>query len=88
LTLGFGRLGENVENNGDTLDPEVSAAFAEEIAKVTDSLSKVNQQLVELVKIDAKKTLEMEKKPSGAAKNKAMDEIYDELASSDEKEFN
>lgn len=35
-------------------DPEIAAAFAEEIAHVGDSLTRVNQQLVELVKTETK----------------------------------
>ncbi len=81
LTQGFGRLGDTADENEETLDPEVSAAFAEEIAKVSDSLTKVNQQLVELVKIDAKKSAEIEKKPgSGKISRKEADAIYDELS--------
>jgi hypothetical protein len=84
LTHGFGRLGDTVEEDGEPLDPEVSAAFAEEISKVADSLTKVNQQLVELVKIDARVASKSEdNKPAakdGKITKKEAEDIYDELA--------
>lgn len=92
LTHGFGRLGDSVEENGEALDPEVSAAFAEEIAQVSDSLTKVNQQLVELVKIDAKATAKHEdNKPAtkdGKITRKEAEDIYDELAEGQKQELN
>jgi len=85
LTHGFGQLGDS-EGDGEALDPEVSAAFAEEIAKVTDSLSKINQQLVELVKIDVKRT-PVDQKPTadGSLSKKEKESIYDELSAPDVK---
>lgn len=84
LTHGFGRFGDTSNEEGEPLDPEVSAAFAEEIAKIADSLTKVNQQLVELVKIDAKATAKHEdNKPvtkDGKITKKEAEDIYDELA--------
>jgi hypothetical protein len=89
LTHGFGQLGDS-EGDGEALDPEVSAAFAEEIAKVTDSLSKINQQLVELVKIDIKKMpVDDKPKPDGSLSKNEKESIYDELSGPDiHKELN
>jgi hypothetical protein len=93
LMHGFGKFGDSTE--GDPLDPEVSAAFAEEIAQIADSLTKVNQQLVELVKIDAKALAKSDSgKPAtkdGKISKKEAEDIYDELAGSTdtgEQEFN
>jgi len=56
-------------------DSEMAVAFAEELAKVTDSLTRVNQQLVELVKAEKKKSvLGAGKLPDGV-----REELYDEL---------
>ena len=78
LTHGFGQLGDSTFQEGEPADPEVSAAFAEEIAKISDSLCKINQQLVELVKIDAKKE---EMKPKDPAKMTTAEKeaIYEEM---------
>jgi hypothetical protein len=75
LTHGF-----DSKDDSEELDPEVSAAFAEEIAKISDSLTKVNQQLVELIKVDAKKN-----PPADAAKPEKLskqdkEDLYDELS--------
>ena len=90
LTQGFKRLGDSTETEGEGLDPEVSAAFAEEIAKVSDSLTKCNQQLVELVKIDAKKSATSEdNKPAtkdGKITKKEAEDIYDELSGPNQRE--
>ena len=80
LTNGFGTLGDsNGDEAGGTLDPEVSAAFAEELAKVTDSLSKINQQLIELVKVESKR--EENKTPDQPAKLSKEDKeaLYEQL---------
>lgn len=79
LTHGFGQLGDNTNEDGGALDPEVSAAFAEEIAKVTDSLSKINQQLVELVKIDVKKESQVAVKDPKKMTAAEKDQLYEEL---------
>ena len=85
LTRGFDRTGDIAEDENQALDPEVSAAFAEEIAKVSDSLTRVNQQLVELVKIDAKKSaVDPNNKPvtkGNPISKKDAEDIYDELSS-------
>ena len=82
LTNGFKQMGET-DPGEEPLDPDVSAAFAEEIAKISDSLTKVNQQLVELVKIDAKKTLDASANQPAAKGGKVTkreaEEIFDEL---------
>lgn len=53
LVNGFAKVPVEGDDQNE-FDPEVAAAFAEEIAKIGDSLTKVNQQLVELVKIEHK----------------------------------
>ena len=49
LTHGFNSVGSATEEG---LDPEVAAAFAEEIAGISDALTNINKQLVELVKME------------------------------------
>ena len=49
------KASEELAAADDQLDPEVAAAFAEEIAKLSDSLTRVNQQLVELVKVETRR---------------------------------
>lgn len=88
LTRGFDRTGDIAEDENQALDPEVSAAFAEEIAKVSDSLTRVNQQLVELVKIDARKSsVDPNNKPvtkGNPITKKDAEDIYDELSGPDQ----
>lgn len=88
LTHGFDQLGANTGDDEEALDPEVSAAFAEEIAKIADSLTKVNQQLVELVKIDVKASAKAEEnKPvvkGGKISKRDAEDILDELADQEE----
>jgi ubiquinone biosynthesis protein UbiJ len=58
LTQKFQNIGEVAtmgEGDEAVLDPEVAAAFSEEITKVSEALCRVNHELVELVKIDSKK---------------------------------
>ena len=59
----------------DTIDPEVAAAFAEEIAKLSDSLTRVNQQLVELVKVENRRAPAADDKLD----SKQTQEIFDEI---------
>lgn len=84
LTHGFGQFQDNSSEDGGGLDPEVSAAFAEEIAKVTDSLSKINQQLVELVKIDAKKEADKPTKDPAKMSKDEKEALYEELQTQEE----
>lgn len=60
----------------DKFDPEIAAAFAEEISKIGDSLSKINHELVELVKLDSKKD-----RPGSPVKldEQAVEEAYDAI---------
>lgn len=58
------------------MDPEVALALSEQIAKVSDSLTKINQQLIELVKIDAKKN---EGAGNGKFSNGEKESIYEEM---------
>lgn len=64
-------------------DPLAKAAMAEQLARVTDSLSKTNQQLVELVKIHAKQD------PAGKAKAMAesdKESLFDEIQEAPQEE--
>ena len=70
-------LNEVSETSEDS-DPEVSAAFAEEISKVTDSLSKVDQRLVELVKLETKKE-ENPKKGNKGLTAEEKEQLFDEV---------
>jgi hypothetical protein len=76
LVQGFARV-PSPEEQGDPneFDPEIAAAFAEEIAKIGDSLTRVNQQLVELVKIETKRFVPA---PSKLGKED-VEEVYDEI---------
>lgn len=47
--------GAESEGDGEGMDPDVALALSEQIAKISDSLTKINQQLVMLVQIDSKK---------------------------------
>ncbi len=47
--------GVESEGDGEGMDPEVALALSEQIAKISDSLTKINGQLVMLVQIDSKK---------------------------------
>jgi hypothetical protein len=56
------------------LPMEAAAAVSEELSKITDSLSKINAGLIELVKIDAKSSVDPK-----ARVEKQRDTIYDEI---------
>ncbi len=58
------------------LIPEVSAAFAEDIARLSDSLTRVNQQLVELVKIEHRRSPPEEQEKLGQGD---VERVYDEI---------
>jgi len=80
LTHGFGEFTDNANEEGG-MDPEVSAAFAEEISKVSDSLSKINSQLIELVKLEFKGAATDPKTGEPPKMTKAeKEELYEELA--------
>jgi hypothetical protein len=51
LVGGFVQVKRPDEDPTEEFDPEVAAAFAEEISKIGDSLSKITHELVELVKL-------------------------------------
>lgn len=59
LTKGFGRMNAATEDEQEQLDPEVAAAFAEEIARISEALTNSNKQLVELVKLETKAAPEL-----------------------------
>lgn len=56
------------------LPAEAAAAVSEELSKITDSLTKINAGLIELVKIDAKSPADPK-----ARLEKQRDTIYDEI---------
>ena len=64
------------EGSGE-LDPEVAMMLSDQLSKVSDSLVKINQQLVELVRIDTRKI----PSPQDIAKfnNKERDHLFDDL---------
>lgn len=72
---------EQLEDDSETqgIDPEVSAAFAEELSKITDSLSKVDQRLVELVKLETKNEVDPKKSKTGMSEAEKED-LYDQVA--------
>jgi hypothetical protein len=63
------------------VDPEMTgeaaAAVSEELSRVTDSLTKINAGLIELVKVDAKKEVDPKK-----ALERERDKIFDEVEES------
>jgi vacuolar-type H+-ATPase subunit I/STV1 len=65
------------EGDGEGMDPEVALALSEQVAKVSDSLTKINQQLVELVRINARRIPSAEEIAKFNAKEK--DSVYDEM---------
>lgn len=76
LANGFARVPTQEDDNPDEFNPDVAAAFAEEISKIGDSLTRINQQLVELVKIDAKKPSDQNPVRLG---KEDVDAVYDEI---------
>lgn len=77
LVNGFAKVPDENEEPVE-FDPEIAAAFAEEIAKIGDSLTKVNQQLVELVKIEHKNAPPADDKPSKLGA-KDVESVYDSI---------
>jgi hypothetical protein len=76
LVNGFSLVPKPGEQSEQDFDPEVAAAFAEEISKIGDSLSKINHELVELVKLDRKS------QPDDGPKKLGPDQVedaYDEI---------
>lgn len=80
LANGLARLPKPEEPETDKFDPEIAAAFAEEIAKISEALTKSNQQLVELVKIAKKEepAAEIPAKPGQLTPSEIAD-AYDEI---------
>ncbi len=73
----YNDIKEEIEQHeGVALDPETAAAFAEEISKLSDSLTKVNQQLVELVKIEHRRVPPEE--PTKLGKQE-VEEVFNEI---------
>lgn len=60
------------------INTEVAAAFAEEIAKISDSLTRTNQQLVELLKADRKSAAAAPTRLDSADVEDALDQIQPE----------
>jgi len=77
LTHGFDRMNAATEDEQERLDPEVAAAFAEEIAGVSEALTNINKQLVELVKLETKNAPVAED-PMKLSRAQT-DEVYDEI---------
>lgn len=72
--------GAESEGTGEGMDPEVALALSEQIAKISDSLTKINQQLVSLVQIDSKKK-EGDVAGDGRLSKKDKEAVYEELES-------
>jgi hypothetical protein len=77
LVNGFAKVPDETSGEEVEFDPEIAAAFAEEIAKIGDSLTKVNQQLVELVKIEQKNAPPAENPVKLGAKD--VESVYDSI---------
>lgn len=77
LTQGFGRMNTATDDEGSPLDPEVAAAFAEEIARISEALTNSNKQLVELVKMEAKAAPPAED-PTQLSK-KDLEDVYESI---------
>jgi hypothetical protein len=76
LTHGFSRK-TATEDEDEPLDPEVAAAFAEEIAGLSEALTNVNKQLVELVKLENRSAPPAED-PTRLSKQQ-VDDVFDEI---------
>ena len=76
LVFGFDRLSTAGSEDEEQLDSEASASFAEEISSITDSLSKINHELVELVKLDKKSAPSAD--PVKLGKHE-LDEVYNDI---------
>lgn len=63
------------EDDEGEINTEVAAAFAEEVAKVSEVLTRINHELVELVKVDktVDRLVPTQLKPS------EVDEVYDSI---------
>lgn len=76
LVNGFAKVPSQEDDDPNEFNPDVAAAFAEEIAKIGDSLTRVNQQLVELVKIEGKKVVDQNPVKLG---KEDIDDVYNEI---------
>lgn len=78
LVNGFAKVPDETSDEEVEFDPEIAAAFAEEIAKIGDSLTKVNQQLVELVKIEHKNAPPIDANPVKLGA-KDVNDVYEQI---------
>lgn len=58
------------------INTEVAAAFAEEVSKVSDSLTRINHELVEIVKADRKSAAAVPDRLDPST----VDEAYEEIS--------
>lgn len=78
LATGFKSLangGEDGESE-DGLDSDVVTAYAEEIAAISDSLSKITHELVELVKLEKKGERDI---PAGKLNPQELEDAFNEI---------
>lgn len=59
----------------DDLQPDVALNISEEMSRISDSLTKINQQLVELVKLDKKQNFESKRPIS----EKDREDLYENI---------
>lgn len=73
-----------LSNNAETMlgDEMAKVAVAEQLTRATDSLTRVNSQLVELAKIQLKRDL-LSKASSKDASNSERESLYDEIQKED-----
>jgi hypothetical protein len=83
LANGFKKPIAGDDAESDDFDSDVAAAFAEEIAKVGDSLTRVNQQLVELVKSE-KKNVDVDDGKPKKLKPADVEDVYDNIQPEEE----
>ena len=75
LTHGFSKTATMDED--EPLDPDVAAAFAEELTGLSEALTNVNKSLVELVKLEVKNAPVAED-PSKLSKEQ-IDDVFEEI---------
>lgn len=73
----MGKAKQGNDDQDTRIDPEVAMALSDQLSSVTDSLTKVNQQLVELVRIDTRRILTPQELAKFNSKDK--DSVYAEL---------
>lgn len=73
------RGGTQHEGDVEVMDPDIALALSEQLANISDSLTKINQQMIMLVQIDSKKKSSSDEPVR--LTNSEKEEVYAELES-------